>query len=274
MVLKLMICCTNTACNKEAAISDPYSPESKSLNARAIMGMRDIGRGRSGLESFCGVMDMVPPVLPLSYQQHNEEIAGHSVKVALDNMLAASAHLHQLHDMETTDLLDISMTCDGTWSKRGFTATHGVVVVIAWESGQVLDYVIKSKRCTRCTQQKEKLGEGSAEFLEWFEGHQATCECNHVGSSPAMECAGATEFFFRSKEKLHLRYTEVICDGDSKTLNHLNNIKPYGEEVTIAKHECVGHVQKCMGKRLRAVKVVSNSVTIVIFYFTFYFFIR
>ncbi len=72
-------------------------------------------------------------------------------------ILAASAHLHQLHGLEPTELLDIPVTCNGTWSKRGFTAIHGVVVVIAWESGQVLDYEIKTKRCSVCALKKEKM---------------------------------------------------------------------------------------------------------------------
>ena len=44
-VSKLMICCTNTACNKEGTISDSYLLETKSLNAKVVMGMQGIGRG-------------------------------------------------------------------------------------------------------------------------------------------------------------------------------------------------------------------------------------
>ena len=57
---------------------------------------------------------------------------------------------------------------------------------------------------------------------------------------------------------LSTRYTSVISDGDSKTIQHLNEVQPFGEDVTIVKHECVGHVQKRLGKRLRDVKKVSN----------------
>ncbi len=41
LVSKLIICCTNTACNNEVALSDPYSPEAKSLNARSVLAMRE-----------------------------------------------------------------------------------------------------------------------------------------------------------------------------------------------------------------------------------------
>ena len=61
LVSDLRICCTNTECNKEE-VSDPYSPEAKALNLRSALSTRIIGKGRAGLESFCGVMDMLPPV--------------------------------------------------------------------------------------------------------------------------------------------------------------------------------------------------------------------
>lgn len=54
LVSKLMICCTNTACKKAAVDSDPYASDAKSLNARSVLGMREIGRGRNSLVSFCG----------------------------------------------------------------------------------------------------------------------------------------------------------------------------------------------------------------------------
>ncbi len=61
-----------------------------------------------------------------------------------------------------------------------------------------------------------------------------------------MECE--VRIWKRSESNLHLRFTEVISDGDAKTIVTLNESKPYGEDVTIIKHECVGHVQKRVGK--------------------------
>ena len=72
------------------------------------------------------------------------------MEVASENMLAASAYLQQLRGVEPSALLDVAVTCDGTLSKRGFTATRRVVAIITWESGQVLDFKIKSKRCNVC----------------------------------------------------------------------------------------------------------------------------
>ena len=46
--------------------------------------------------------------------------------------------------------MDVTVTCDCTWSKRGFTALHGVVVVISWDSGEVLDCEVVSRHCSEC----------------------------------------------------------------------------------------------------------------------------
>ncbi|GFV27143.1 uncharacterized protein TNCV_3097631 [Trichonephila clavipes] len=63
-----------------------------------------------------------------------------------------------------------------------------------------------------------------------------------------MEVDGMLRIFNRS-EKLHnLKYSNYIGDGDTKTFNALSENKPYGDDYLIQKIECVGHVQKRMGR--------------------------
>ena len=94
LVSKLRICCTNTACNKEGVISDPYASDTKSLNARSVLGMRKIGRGQASLEYFCSVMDMLPPVGVAAYSAHVErEVQQHHlVQGTKDRLLFACHH--------------------------------------------------------------------------------------------------------------------------------------------------------------------------------------
>lgn len=182
-----MVTCTNVVCQYETRlIQDPRS-EGEVPNTRAVLGMRAIGRGRCSMESFCAIMDMPPPLTPNAF---NQRISSTALKEAEKNMLRASAHLHHLHELEPNQLLDITVTCDGTWSKRGFTATHGIVIVISWETGQVLDFEVLTKCCTICSQHEAWMSEG--EFEKWMENHAPDCTANHNGSSPAMEMAGAT----------------------------------------------------------------------------------
>ena len=57
----------------------------------------------------------------------------------------------------------------------------------------------------------------------------------------------------RSVEAHCLRYTEFLRDGDSKSHKLIVEQAVY-EEVEVTKLECVGHVQKRLGSRLRSLK--------------------
>ena len=53
-----------------------------------------------------------------------------------------------------------------------------------------------------------------------------------------MEVEAARVLWRRSVEKHKLRYVTMPSDGDSKTFNVLNSIKPYGDNLEIDKEEC------------------------------------
>ncbi|XP_072032290.1 uncharacterized protein [Amphiura filiformis] len=55
----------------------------------------------------------------------------------------------------------------------------------------------------------------------------------------------------RSEDTLGLRYTTYVGDGDSSSFSRITQEQPYGPDVTTIKEECVGHIQKRMGCRLR-----------------------
>ncbi|GFW22285.1 uncharacterized protein TNCV_1430391 [Trichonephila clavipes] len=69
-----------------------------------------------------------------------------------------------------------------------------------------------------------------------------------------MEVEGALRIFNRSEVLHNLRYTQYLGDGDSKAYKAVLESKPY-KDVNIEKLECVGHVEKRMDTRLRALKL-------------------
>ena len=89
------------------------------------------------------------------------------------------------------------------------------------------------------------------EFEEWYENHKENCSSNHAGSAGKIEVDSVLEMFSRSIEKFGVMYSNYIGDGDSKTFFDILNSDPYGDKCTVIKNECVGHVQKRMGTRLR-----------------------
>lgn len=99
-----------------------------------------------------------------------------------------------------------------------------------------------------------KKKEGTAEYTEWYEKHETECSANHSGSSGKMEVDAIKIMFSRSEEKFGARYVNYIGDGDSKTYKAIQDLNPYGDECPVLKNECVGHVEKRMGTRLRNVE--------------------
>ncbi|GFV07397.1 uncharacterized protein TNCV_1413051, partial [Trichonephila clavipes] len=89
------------------------------------------------------------------------------------------------------EITDLSVSFDGTWLTRGHTSLIGVGCVIDMLTGYVVDFEVMSKVCRHCSVAKNKLGQSSAEFSIWYEGHKSECDINHLGSSTSMEMEAA-----------------------------------------------------------------------------------
>ena len=100
-----------------------------------------------------------------------------------------------------------------------------------------------SKYCHKCAIAKAKLGDGSPEFVEWYQNHQRECDVNHKDSSGAMEKAAAEVLWKRSQD-FGFQYTRVVSDGDANAYKHVCNLQVYRPDVSIEKDECVNHVHK------------------------------
>ena len=79
------------------------------------------------------------------------------------------------------------------------------------------------------------------------------CPINHEGSAGSMEAVGLVDCFMNSTENRKLRYTHYIGDDDSKAYNEVVKKDPY-PGIVVEKLECVGHIQKPLGSRLRNLK--------------------
>ncbi|XP_047001118.1 uncharacterized protein LOC124616773 [Schistocerca americana] len=140
---------------------------------------------------------------------------------------------------------DLVVSCDGTFMKRGHMSLCGVSSVVSIETGKLLDVQVMSKFCHNYAL--------SGECEEAVKGHN--CSKTFSGSSGGMEGAGMQIIFKRSVKECGVRYVEYLGDGDSNVFKSVNERKLYGE-LSIEKLECIGHIQKRMGSRLR--KLVSD----------------
>jgi len=54
-------------------------------------------------------------------------------------------------------VLDVAISFDGTWHHRGFNSSHGVSIVMAVDTGEVLDFEVLSKDCSVCMKNDVQL---------------------------------------------------------------------------------------------------------------------
>ena len=146
---------------------------------------------------------------------------------------------------------------DGSWQKRGHSSLNGVVTAIS--NGKCIDARVYSKHCRAC--QRWEARKGTPEYDIWKVDHD--CRINHNKSSGAMEAAGAIDIFCSSADKHHLIFKDYIGDGDTSSFKDVVEAKPYEKYgVTPKKLECIGHVQKRLGNRLRTLRTLyKNSKT-------------
>ncbi|GFW98947.1 retrovirus-related Pol polyprotein from transposon 297 [Trichonephila clavipes] len=84
-----------------------------------------------------------------------------------------------------------------------------------------------------------------------------TCQCNFTGSSSKMEIVGASRIFLRSEKNRRLHYTQYYGDDDSKAFMSVKDT--YGLN-SVTNFECIGHVQKRVGRSLDWFEVLGYRV--------------
>lgn len=130
---------------------------------------------------------------------------------------------------------------------------NGVVTVTSFDKGKVLDYDCLSTFCIGC------VNKANLNNPETIKCHKIKCNANYKGSSGGMEVVGTKNSCARSYNKLGIKYTKYLGDCDSKGFEAVLESQPYGKDVDIEKLECVGHVQKRLGTRLRKLKKIKKE---------------
>lgn len=247
----LIICST---CKKEKSVftskqvnREKKGPKPFEVNTRMVLAFREIGRGYNALNTFTRCMNMNRPMTQKNYDNITKSLHESYLKVSEISKKKAAKELFEKLGKDTSTEAECDVSVDGTWQKRGHASLNGAVTVISKDTGKCLDSHIMSKSCKGCQHWRGK--EGTVEHQQWSIEHN--CQINHKSSSGSMETAGAIEIFKRSVPFHNLKYVGYIGDGDTQAYQSVVDAKPYGSDVSIRKYECVGHVQKRMGTRLR-----------------------
>lgn len=212
------------------------------LNLRLVYGLRTVGKGETPAQSICGILNLPAP--PSKFKKHEaflgricEDLCKQQMKIAVEEAV---------NETEDPGSRKLCVAVDGSWQRRGHVSLNGIVSVTSVDTGKVLDVHVLSKYCL-CPDKNNKV-------------HLDSCKANYVGTSGGMEVDGALNIFHRSTLLYNVKYTEYLGDGDTSAFLTVSNSMPYGPDEVIKKLECVGHIQKRMGTRLRKLKEKKRGV--------------
>lgn len=227
------VCDVVSETNNSKYVTDADNIKYYDINLRLVYGMRSIGKGKAAADMLCGVMNLPQP--PFYYYKHENFLGTAAMKICKASMSKAIEEEVEINEGSR----DLAVAVDGSWQKRGHTSLNGIVSATSICTGKVLDIEVLSKYC-RCLNKSSNV-------------HDVDCCANFSGTSGGMEVAGAKAIFNRSLEQYGVRYLKYLGDGDSRAYKAVVESKPYGS-TDIEKIECIGHMQKRMGTRLRALR--------------------
>ncbi|XP_072165849.1 uncharacterized protein [Diadema setosum] len=230
--------------------------KSAEINKRATLAGMEVGLARAGLEDMTALLGTPPPVTCRSYMRHVTSLSTSIHETCEDQMSEAAERLREKAregnpGLTADDVVDVAVSYDGTWHRRGHVSNHGVGAVISLDTGEVIDREVLSKVCKECEVRKG-WDKTKDKYKTWWAGHEDRCFRNHKGSSGKMEVDAAVTMWKRSVSKHKIRYRYMLCDGDSSSFNAVRDV--YGEGHEVRKVDCVGHVGKRMYKALDTVR--------------------
>ncbi|GFV84786.1 uncharacterized protein TNCV_4297681 [Trichonephila clavipes] len=203
------------------------------VNTRFVYGMRQIGNGFSAGFKLCGTLNL-PRLSKTAYTNHENKLMSVISEVSELSMQKVASELIVLHPTKNK-IVECGFSVDGTWQRRGYSSMNGCVAALSVDTGKVVDIEIMSSYCPTC----RKISKMPRSIESETFAAEHVCRSNFQGSALKMEAVGATRIFQRSIVK------RGYDDGDSKGFISVKDT--YGKD-SITKYECIGHVQKRVGK--------------------------
>lgn len=163
--------CVVCSCKNENLIdSCPKISQAYEINRRFIFAMRLIGIGLQEINNFCGLMDLGTGFNISTYYRCVDNI-----KVAVDTVFRIVINKAAGEQKDKTKAArnienELSVSGDGSWSKRGFTSLLGIVSLIGKYSNKILDVIVKSSFYHACVMWKGNTN--SVEYAVFYEEHE------------------------------------------------------------------------------------------------------
>ena len=120
------------------------------MNRRMVYSAMEMGEGRVGISVMCDVFNMPPPRHPNAWKNNVIALYEAHKKAVSEQFKKAREKVFSLHCDNESDIAEIAVSYNGTWSKRGYTANFWIGFVISADTGEVLDNDFESKICREC----------------------------------------------------------------------------------------------------------------------------
>ncbi|GFU82342.1 CCHC-type domain-containing protein [Trichonephila clavipes] len=225
-----IVCCPDCYSQGLELIEDSVSGLCSHMNLKII------GEGFSAGKKLCAFLGL-PFLSKLAFRNQERKLLKATEWVAQENINAA---LSEIKGSNSFTKCGISIY--GTWQRRGYSSLNGCVSAISVDTGKILDIEVMTQYCHICAKGNSQSS-------------KHVCS-NYKGSAENMEVVGAYRIFERSNVR-NVQYNEYYGDGDSKGYESVKNF--YGIN-TVTKLECIGHVQKRVGGRLRQLKKTTKGL--------------
>ena len=80
------------------------------------------------------MMDIPTPVSQKRYREHAVVINNQCIAKAQDSMRRARQEVRECYGAAPDDIVDVTVSSDGTWQRRGFSSLFGAVFIIEHET--------------------------------------------------------------------------------------------------------------------------------------------
>ena len=133
--------------------------KSRDINNRYVLACKSSGIGYEQSCSFLANLNVQPPI---AHSAFNDKLAklSDACEQALRDHLATVRDIVRLKYIEDGQarpedaVVDICVSFDGTWHKRGHTSHTGIGVAIDILTGYVVDFEVVSNFCLVCEREK------------------------------------------------------------------------------------------------------------------------
>ena len=149
--------------------SDLTKNKGSTTNMRAVASARNCGIGFSQLINFFTGMNVPQPMYLRTFKRITNEVwlaSRQAMQDCFKSAIKTVRNLYAAKDPTITDtIIDISVSYDGSWHRRGYSSHFGVDTIIELQTGLVIDTHVMSNHCYMCVRNIDPSD-------TWLENHK------------------------------------------------------------------------------------------------------